>query len=636
MAGGGDEALHVRALDRETVEIGRFGVRCRLRYSLLIAGEHLRATSTVVDTTPAGEAEGFAAGEAQVTAHFITATVTDTIRASEHGIEVLRRWSIIPALPVAMLFTFEVDGASLGAEGLHFVAPGCCAGDISPRTRCGVSTDELASPVAAFHGVRWALAVASEGGGERESLSIRGRRGDPATPAGAPLATLDFRLPAALEPLRPDDETESDGDDWLAPQAGRAVERRYHVTVAPAGRLWHLLAARHRRPDAGGQRRPPRPAFVQHLDDALDGLLTTHLVEEGAVFGLRAQHPGDGEPASIDASGAEWLSASASAAAGAALLASGGAEREERARRLIDFALRGQHPSGLFFERYDYQRRRWRGLDRRAKPPRLALVDAVRTSRALRHALTALGDDPAAGRLRLAWQRFAEWFLRKGNPGAIGAVLTPGGGVIEEGMDALLLVTEWLALAASGYRPAGVRRADTLPTAARELLLSQGGDASVEGRLPSTRRSEPSGVAALLVVEALLSLSQSGTEAVAWDDGPGHAAAANLLAWMGTDHHGLGGNGGLADSLHRRRWLTIGNRVAHALMGLSAAAGGSGAAVYRTAAAAAIGFALRFPVGTAYVVGPTLAAGPIDSRVVADEVHYGRALLRSHAQLFSR
>lgn len=634
MPGDRGDGLQVRALDRETVEIGRYGVHCRLRYSLLIAGEHLGATSTVVDADPgAGGTAGF--GATQVTAHFITATVTDTICASNCGIDVLRHWSVIPALPVALLFSLEVDAASLGADGLRYVAPGCCAGDLSPRTRCGVTTDELASPVAAFHGGTWALGLASDGETDRESVSIRGRRGDDHN-AGAGLARLDFRLPAALEAARPDDETAVEGEDWLRPQAGRDIERRYQITVAPAGRLWHLVAKTDRQPAAGQSHRPRRRDFQQRMDDALHQLLATHLVEDGVVFGLRAQQGGSWQRSASDSNGAEWLSASASAAAGAALLAASGAEQEETARRLIDFALRGQHPSGLFFERYDSQRRRWRGLDRRANPPRLAIVDAVRVSRALRVACRALGDDPMAARLHLAWRRFAECFLHKGKPSSIGAVLTPGGGVVEEGMDALLLVEEWLALAASGYRPEGVRSGEILPVAARDLAASQGADSSVEGRLPSTRRNEPSSVAALLVVEALLALASSGIPALAFDRGQWSAAAENLLAWLGTDHHGLGVRGAMADSLRRRRLLTNGNRVGRAFMGLSSSAEDSSAAtLYRTVAEAAVGFALKFPVGTAYLGRVTLSPGPIDSRVATDEIYYGRELLRSHKHLFS-
>jgi len=630
--------------DRESVAVRRFDTRCRLRYALLIGGQYLRATSVVL-ATEAGDHDS-----AEVTAHFITATITDRIRPTEDGFEVLRRWSVIPTLAIALLFTVEVEAeqtatvasATLNTSGrasadaanfISYVAPGCCAGRVGTETKCGVTTDELASPLAALHSRDWSIAIASEGDHlhGRESLAIRAvHDGAPATATVAG-ARVDFRLPAAVAAARPEAETPVEGEDWLAAVAGRVVERRYRATITAPGALTHHICRRWFVPQEEADR-PSRSEFAERLQRALATVLESHLLEQGPVCGLRV-HADNGNKGAI-----AWLSASASVGVAAAILASAdasGSARHETARRMIDFALRGQHPSGIFYERYDVERRVWRGLDRRSNPPRIALVDGCRTSRYLRLAAQALQPDAVAERLRLAWQRFVSGFVAAGRLTGAGAVLTPDRVVIEPGMDALALVGELDALAASGYRPPGVRSMSKLPALVMALVQEHVAGSSRDGELPTARRGEPSSAAALSVVEALLALPDADKGHAAWQRSAGYGAAANLLSWIANANRG---HGGLVDSVQRPRLLSTGNRVAFALMQLANLAAERDemelASLYRATATAALQFSLRMPLGTGYLLAGSSTPEPVDARVLASEVMFGGRLLRDYEALF--
>jgi hypothetical protein len=620
--------------DRETVAVRRFNAGCRLRYALLLDGEYLPATSVVVtasDESDAADGPGFT----KITAHFITATVTDHVRPTADGFQVQRRWDVIPSVPVAALFTVEVEPPTVAAGGqteaataLRYVAPGCCAGRIDAQTLCGVTTEELASPLVAIHSESWSLAIASEGGPQRESLTIHSL-GAASPGRAAALLRVDFRLPAAAAPPRPLAETSVEGEDWLPAVANRRLERRYLVTITQPGALTHHVANDiFHRPDPA--ERPSRQAFAHRLKTAVAGVLSSHLLEKGAICGLRV-HADDGKDDTIP-----WLSAAAGVGVAAAVLADAEAsETHETALRMIDFALRGQHPSGVFYDRFDPDRMRWRGLDRRANPPRIAMLDACRTSRFLRLAAASIAHAGAAVRMQRAWQRFAAGFVAGGRLAGAGAVITPDRVIIEPGMEALALVGEVEALAVSGYRPPGVRSATRLPALARELLLLHVGEGVRDGDLPSARRNEPTSAAVLELGEALLVAGAAPTSHAAWLGGDYYGAAANLLSWMAT---GSRGHGGLVDSVRRPRLLSSGNRLAFVLMQLGQIAAAAGDAetprLYRAAATAALRFSASLPLGTGFVVGSPPHPGRVDSRVVASEVMYGTLLMRHHHELF--
>ena len=139
-----------------------------------------------------------------------------------------------------------------------------------------------------------------------------------------------------------------------------------------------------------------------NLSAAIDRLLQTHLVEAGGVAGVRetAESP--------------WLSSSAGLGIAAALrrLHPADARLRELALRLADFTLRGQLPSGMFFESYNIETATWGGVRGTRNRTLLSVARSARIAELLLHFAAQLeAEGRPAVRYALAAQRMVDFFL---------------------------------------------------------------------------------------------------------------------------------------------------------------------------------------------------------------------------------
>jgi hypothetical protein len=193
------------------------------------------------------------------------------------------------------------------------------------------------------------------------------------------LARTEIRLPD------PDQEPESDrrGSEravrgrtrmlpgYLTSEGDYEQKLRLNVAAAPANLVFvrGLRAVSDRLSD---RLHPPprldRTGCRRMAEEAIQACLDNHLLERKGVYGLRTV-PGAGE-----------LSAAAGAGMACLLLDLHRDRRDsvETAARLADFALKGQHPGGLFYGKYYCRNDSWlppgTGPDR---PPQIALADTA-------------------------------------------------------------------------------------------------------------------------------------------------------------------------------------------------------------------------------------------------------------------
>ena len=239
---------------------------------------------------------------------------------------------------------------------------------------------------------------------------------------------------------------------------------------------------------------------------AVEECLGTHLFEKGGVAGLRI------EPSS------PLLSASAGAGMAVLLreLFPSDPARTELALRLADFSLKGQHPSGLFYETYHAGRGEWQGVPGHPEQPVIGIAAAARIADRLLALADALCDEglPHA-KYRLAGTRFVEFFIDdQGRFQPPGALHLPGvRAPFEPGLAGFELC---FPLARTLARTGRDRYRKALDALAHSLAGLPWGTpwlpASREGR-------DPDSAAALLCGRILVALAGSGSmsaSAIRW------------------------------------------------------------------------------------------------------------------------
>ena len=347
---------------------------------------------------------------------------------------------------------------------------------------------------------------------------------------------------------------------------------------------------------------------------------------------------------------------SAAAGVGAALLARrlfpGDERLAELALRLADFALKGQHPSGLFHTAFDLRRGEWQGARGRSGECLLDLAEACRTA----DALLALSQDLAADGLPhekywLAGIRFVEFFIdskaRLVLPGNLHAPAERA--AAEPGLGGMGLFSPLSRVYAKTRRDRHKKPLDDLARAFSSLPW--------DGFAPPSSRAGRDGdaEAALLAARLFVEMRQHGYRPVEPTGGTPavqkkRAAeavqlfASLLVPWIRLEP-GQGGTGMLADSFVRQRLLPAGYETAWLLLSLRAQASEPALVnLLKRLALLCIESSEQVPMGTAWIrhtnwdsekppasgaggkTGP--ATGPVDSRRLVREIDFGFRLLR--------
>jgi hypothetical protein len=377
------------------------------------------------------------------------------------------------------------------------------------------------------------------------------------------------------------------------------------------------------------------------LGDAAKGLLASHLLQRGGVVGVR------------ETPSSQWLSSSAGLGLAIALLrlfpADAGAR--ETALRLADFSLRGQLPSGFFYESYDAETGEWCGVKGEPKRELLSLGQSALVAELF---LTLAEDLAGVSRpyekYSLAGERFVELFLDEkarlsmpGNlyaPGAR-APVSPAGGL--SGLELFFPVARVLA-----------RTGHDRHKKALDLLARRFSSLSWDAFQPPGSREgrEPDAAGAFLAVRLFTEMRALGYKpaekpasgsvtARARAEESVRLFASFLVPWIrvhSENRHTPAERvfvGCLADSFVRQRVIFAGNEAAHLLLGLAALTTSSETkSLLAGLARLCLQGAREAPLGTAFFQhtqwdsegkpGPDqVRQGPVDSRRCSAEILAG-------------
>jgi hypothetical protein len=318
--------------------------------------------------------------------------------------------------------------------------------------------------------------------------------------------------------------------------------------------------------DGDGTEAAPAALTRDRLREALSACLSSHLVQDGGVAGLR-EIPGSPR-------------LSPSAGAGAAVLVRrlfpGDERLAELALRLADFALKGQHPSGMFFTAFDARAGAWQGVSGKPGAALLSVADAAWTA----DSLLALADDLEQaglphGKYRVAGLRFVESFAdekqRLRMPGSLHA---PGSSEpSEQGPGGMALFLPLARVHGATRRDRHRKPLDELARAFSALPWDS------FAPLSSRAGRDPDAEASLLSARLFIEMRRHGYRPV---EPTGGSAAVQkkraseavrlfaqlLVPWIRVRRAGSEGTGMLTDSFTRQRLLPARLETAWLLLAL--------------------------------------------------------------------
>lgn len=579
--------MQITQADFRTVRLQVNGVTVLLRCSLEHNGD---------ERLP----ESIACREAQSVAYFLTATIRDYFRASEDGLTIQRTWSVLQEGRLGLSFCLDFQGLT----GASCLIPGAACGE---ARQAGPAAGELSALPNALYLIGETRSVAlftdpPRTAAERGSVELARLTVD-----DEPYLRVEIRFPPRLSLPRPPRRGKRPEDGSTLPAPG-GFERsaRLHLVAVPAAELFPrtLHAAL-----TGFRDLLPAPELpglqdlLQKTRAETEAGLDTLLVREGGVCGLRLQ------------SGSPELSASAGALFALVLqkLFPEDPERVELALELVDFALKGQLPSGWFYELYHLPRSSWlRPEGRREKAPEVRPEETAATARSL---LELAG---LARRRGLPHARCLHAAERAVEALTAAARSRPG----EE--------AGWLALVeplSELVRLTGRDAHKKLLAGIKERLF-----ADAPGPAAAARQADAEG--ALHRARAAVALGGLGFK-LKGVEGYFHS----LLPWLylnGRPEH----SGGLLESLGGEKLGFRGWELGHLLVKLDALAPGS-----RLLSACpgllprVLGFTLRQPAGTSGLPlsGPRAGVpGPQESRLLARELNWRLRFLTEHRRLLER
>jgi hypothetical protein len=637
--------------DSRTIRVDADGGSFRLPYRFFWDGHEREPESVRLDT---GQ------GRAEVRAYFLFGSIADTLSCDAHGVTIARAWSVKSIGTVRLSVDVEFDAA----DGAALIFPGVSAGEPLPGG-AAFPGDRTSYPLAVLarrgrsEAIVWSDSPVP--GGEPASIGTSSI----AAEEGPPVLRVQVRAPGIGLPFtrvgpRPIDVRET-VEAVIESTGDLEVRHRLFVAFAPPGEIQvrgaaAVLARLHAAHKAGEEGQDPEPHPAEHrtavnrerLREALSACLSTHLVQAGGVAGLREV---PGSPRLSPAAGVE-------AAVLARRLFPGDERLAELALRLADFALKGQHPSGMFFTAYDQKSGEWKGVRGRPGGALLSVAEAARTA----DGLLALAEDLAEAGLPhekywLAGARFAESFadekLRLRMPGSLHA--PSGVAPAEPGMGGFALFAPLARVYAKTRRDRHKRPLDDLARAFSAMpwdsfappCSREGRDADAEAALLAARLfvemrgrgyrpvEATGGTPAVQKKRAAQAVCLFASLLVPWIRiEAAEGAAAGARGGRGAGHPD--GTGMLADSFARQRLLPACHETAWLLLSLRALAADPGlCAALRRLALLCIDASARLAVGTSWLRHtdwdaegrPGPAAGPVDSRRLVREVGFGLRIL---------
>jgi len=387
--------------DSRTIKVvTESGMSFFLPYRFSWNGHDREPASVVLETSGTGSKAA-----AVVKAFFLFGMVMDRISSDGAGITIARSWNVMTPGAVKILLDVEFEAP----DDVICMFPGVHVEKGLPQTAVSFLAERTSYPASLIVSLGDEAGVifsrSAHSGEDLASIGIRRieREEEPAR------LRVEVRIPGAEEPMArigPKPEHRGEPEDPVL-QCSANLERNYELFLAFSPRAGILERA----PSAVLRRLLPQPIpkapvkaspELALLVSAAKGILSTHLVEDGGVEGLR-QVPGS-----------PWLSSSAGLALAISLrrLFPEDKTAAETALRLADFSLKGQRPSGLFYESYHLEEKQWRGA--KGQPARTML--SMPHSARIADLLLMLAEDLEREKLPfekyfLAGRRFVDLFI---------------------------------------------------------------------------------------------------------------------------------------------------------------------------------------------------------------------------------
>jgi hypothetical protein len=335
--------MRIAQADFRSVQIEKGSTRFRLRYSLYQDGE-IRYPESI---TCQGDT---------VVAYFLTSTIRDYAAENAHGLSVERHWKIVPGGTFGLNFCLEFPTD----PEMTYLFPGLSAGPIG-ESGCLATGDRSAyangvylfrNPESVCLFCDPARRPEEAGSIELQPLAGEEREG---------FLRAEIRVPAA-SPAAASPAAASAGSKKSPRKAGRGelffeskgefeYSMRLNIVTAPTEGVLRRGTVAVLERNTSSYHPPALPARIsaEYLAAQIRDCLKAFLVERGAVCGLVETGTGN----------------NISSLAGCTLALiqlrylGGDAEAVELSRRLADFALKGQHPKGLFYPSYWTDRQSW-------------------------------------------------------------------------------------------------------------------------------------------------------------------------------------------------------------------------------------------------------------------------------------
>jgi hypothetical protein len=620
------------------------GIPFHVPYRFFWNGQERQAASIVLTTSAKGGGTGEGHGPWEVRAFFLFGEIRDRITSDAAGITLHRTWSV------------KTSGAGHLSIDVEFDAPA--------DTRClfpGVHVQEgLPAVPASFLGEKTSYPAALFlSMGRNAALLFSKAAACEGSPAGIGISTteiedepsrlrVEVRFPGQEEPASSTgpvpshkEQTserliESSGSLERSHELFLAFSAREEILVKGAAAVYKRLAPAAQAPAAAGS------ADQEFLGHSLETALSTHLCEAPGVAGMR------------EVPGSPWLSSGAGLGLAVAMrrLFPRDARLQELALQLADFALKGQIPSGFFYESYNLDTGRWCGVRGQASQTLLSVGQSSRIA----ELLFLLAEDLARDGLPhekyfLAGLRFVEFFLdEKARLSMPGSLHTPGERTPVPVLPHYLGGLELFFPMARLFLKTGKDRYRK----ALALLVKRFSDMPWDASRPPCSREErgPDAAGALLATRLFVEMRALGyTPAEPPVTGAAaqraHAAesvrlfSSLLLPWVrihphaGEDLSHAGCSGCLVDSFARQRIIFAGHETALLLLKLRALTTDSGLkSLLKSIARLCLQGARMAPLGTAWfqhtrwdLEGKPESArgkrGPVDSRRLAGEILAG-------------
>ncbi len=613
--------LIITQTSSRTVRIETAGGGFSLPYRLYWDGHDREPESIVLD---GGEVRAF----------FLFGTIKDRISEDAHGVRIERAWSLM--IPGTLRLNIEVDFDPIDG-GFSWLFPGVSTVSGDPTRAVSFHGEKTSLPAALFTfssetGVLLFADLPREG--QEASVGVRRIQGEEGhlfaaelrfPPVEAPLSIVGPKPGHMEEPVCLDITSEGKLERACA----------LNAVFAPRGRIVAegVRAACARFELQGGQR---GGEGIWDPKRAVASCMETHLYEKGGIMGLKEL------PESPRLSAAAGLSLSVLLQK----LFPADARLQETSLRLADFCLKGQHPSGLFFESFDVTSGEWQGApgkitqaggarrflgNHAGRRPLLSISQCARIADLLLSLSRVLSAKGLPGeKYFLAAARFVDFFFdEKGRLSPPGALHAPG---VLEPAERGLAGFEFLFPLSGVWEETGRDKyKKAFETLAAEFTALPWDPAAP----PSSREGrDPDSAAALLCGRLAALIAQKGRPA------PDAGVFLSLLApWVHLNRapgaKAADTLGGIADSFRRRRLLFAGAETAYMLASLGTLAkDGRDREAARRLALLALDFTRQAPAGTAFFQhtrwdptgripdGARGVLGPVDSRRLTREAEF--------------